>query len=137
MDPTRSSPVTVVRRYWSAIADRDWTGLRSVLSPDVRLYLPAGRELIVGAANVVALNAEYPDGWSIDVRHVVGHGDLVASEVSVPQSGVGEFRSNAWWTVRDGLIVGGREYWTTVGADEIPSWRAHLGRRWDGDADPF
>lgn len=33
------------------------------------------------------------------------------------------FRAASFWTVRDGLIVRGREYWTSLGADPRPEWR--------------
>ena len=29
----------------------------------------------------------------------------------------------SFWTVRDGSIVSGREYWIGVGAEEPPVWR--------------
>jgi hypothetical protein len=37
---------------------------------------------------------------------------------------MGVFRVASFWTVRDGAIVAGREYWTGVGADPSPEWRA-------------
>jgi ketosteroid isomerase-like protein len=119
---TRSAP-EAVGRYWAAIAARDWSGLHGVLHPDVVLDCPVSDERITGPANVVAVNAEYSDGWSIRVLRLVSNGDLVASEVEVPMAGVGVFRVLAWWTVGDGLLRHGTEYWTCLGADPVPQWR--------------
>ena len=117
-------PVDVVRELWRRIADRDWDRFGRLLADDVVLELPASAERFRGRANVVAINAEYPEGWSVDVLRVVGAGDQAVSEVEVPMTGVGVFRAASFWTVRDGLVVHGREYWTGLGADEAPAWRA-------------
>jgi ketosteroid isomerase-like protein len=77
----------------------------------------------------VAVNAEYPEGWSIEVLNVVGAGDQVASEVEVPFAGVGVFRAASFWTVREGRVVHGREYWTLLGADDAPAWREQYTER--------
>ncbi|MBT2478668.1 hypothetical protein [Streptomyces sp. ISL-94] len=34
------------------------------------------------------------------------------------------YRAVSLWTVRDGEIVGAREYWTSPGQDPAPRWRA-------------
>lgn len=113
----------VVSKFWASIEARDWATMGALLAEDVVLEWPATRELIRGRANVVAVNAEYPDGWSINVLRLHADGETVVSEVEVPQDGVGVFRAVSWWEVRDGLIAAGREYWTTVGGDERPDWR--------------
>lgn len=74
------------------IDQRDWSGLGKRLAEDVVVEWPVSGELIRGKANVVAVNAEYPEGWSIRVLRVVGSGDEVANEVEVPMEGVGMFR---------------------------------------------
>jgi ketosteroid isomerase-like protein len=118
------SETDVVTSLWEAIAARDWERMAELLHPDVVVEWPATGERFVGRANIVAANAEYPEGWSINVLRVVGDGDCVVSEVEVPHEGLGVFRAASFWTVRDGLITSGREYWTGVGADEAPAWRA-------------
>jgi ketosteroid isomerase-like protein len=124
MDPT-----SVVTDLWSRISARDWAGLGRLLADDVVLELPASGELVRGRANVVAVNAHYPDGWSIEVLRIVGAGDQVVSEVEVPMLGVGVFRAASFWTVRDGVVVQAREYWTVLGADEAPAWREQYTER--------
>jgi len=34
------------------------------------------------------------------------------------------FRVASFWTVAGGQIVRGAEYWTSLGADPSPAWRA-------------
>jgi ketosteroid isomerase-like protein len=118
------TPVDVVRRLWAAIAARDWATTGALLHPDVIVEWPATGERMVGRENVVAVNAEYPEGWSIHVLRVVGDGNSVVSEVEVPHEGLGVFRAASFWTVRDGVITAGTEYWIGVGAEEPPAWRA-------------
>jgi ketosteroid isomerase-like protein len=119
----------VVTELWDRIAARDWLGFGRLLADDVVLELPTSGELVRGRANVVAVNAEYPEGWSVEVLRVVGAGDQVASEVEVPLAGVGVFRAASFWTVREGRVVHGREYWTLLGADEAPAWREQYTER--------
>ncbi|MET7342217.1 hypothetical protein [Streptomyces sp. NPDC005547] len=57
------------------------------------------------------------------VLKVVAQGNEVASEVEVPHEDLGLFRAASFWTVRDGQVVRGTEYWTSVGADPLPEWR--------------
>ncbi len=118
------TPQDVVQRFWAAIAARDWASMADLLHPDVVVEWPASGERIVGRDNVVAVNREYPEGWAIDVLRVIGDDDVVVSEVEVPHQGLGVFRAASFWTVRDGLIVSGREYWIGVGAEEPPAWRS-------------
>ena len=130
------APADVVRAYRSRVDARDWRCLADLLADDVVVDWPVSAERIVGAAHVVAVNAEYPEGWSIRVLSVLADGDRVASEVEVPMAGVGVFRVASFWTVRGGRIVAGTEYWTALGADEAPAWRQRYSRPLDGDPAP-
>lgn len=117
-------PVEVITQLWDRISNRDWDGLTELLAADVVLELPASSERIVGRDNVVAVNAEYPDGWTIQVQQILGHGDTVVSEVRVPLLGRATFVASSFWVVRDGLVRSGREYWVQLGGDPAPQWRA-------------
>lgn len=77
-----------------------------------------------GGKNFVAVNREYPEGWSIRILRIVADGEDVVSEVEVPHVEMGVFRAASFWKVRDGVILQGREYWTSVGGDPAPAWRA-------------
>ncbi|MFF0103858.1 nuclear transport factor 2 family protein [Streptomyces hirsutus] len=115
---------TIVRMLWDRMQDRDWTGVGKLLAADVVVEWPVSGERILGRDNYVRVNAEYPEGWSIDVLRIVSSGDEVVSEVEVPHATMGVHRVASFWTVRNDLIVGGREYWTKLGADPSPAWRA-------------
>ncbi|UOQ88559.1 nuclear transport factor 2 family protein [Agromyces endophyticus] len=121
-----TSPADVIEALWTRMQARDWGGVRALLADDLVVEWFASLERIVGADDFVAVNAEYPEGWSIRILSVVADGEHVVSEVEVPQEGVGVFRAASFWTVRDGRIVEGREYWTTRGGDPAPGWRRHL-----------
>lgn len=114
----------VIEAFWDAIEARDWAGVEALLAPDVVLDWPVSRERIVGAANVVAVNAEYPEGWTVRVLRIVDDGDQVASEVQVTMPDSPVSRSAAFWTVADGRITTGVEYWSEIAADPSPAWRA-------------
>ena len=123
-----TAPADVVRAYWSRVDARDWSGLADLLADDVVVDWPVSAERIVGPAHVVAVNAEYPEGWSIHVLSVLAAGDRVASEVEVPMEGADTFRVASFWTVRGGRIVTGTEYWTTLGGEQAPAWRERYAR---------
>ncbi|MBC9005258.1 MULTISPECIES: nuclear transport factor 2 family protein [Micromonospora] len=114
----------VVRALWDRMQARDWTGVGDLLADDVVVEWPVSAERIVGRDHYVKINAEYPEGWSIRVLRVVASGDTVVSEVEVPHEEMGVHRVASFWTVRDGRIVDGREYWTSLGADPSPQWRS-------------
>jgi ketosteroid isomerase-like protein len=116
----------VVEQLWSRMQARDWAAVGALLAEDVIVEWPASAERIRGRKNYLAVNSEYPEGWSVHIMRIVpgSDGEQVVTEVDVPQEGVGLFRAVSFWTVRDGLIVSGREYWSTPGADPSPEWRA-------------
>ncbi len=124
----------VVTLFWQRMQARDWSGVHALLAPGVVLEYPATGERFDGADAVVAINREYPEGWSIDVQRVVAGSDggTVVSEVEVEQDGIGTFAAASFWQVDDGLIAAGREYWVMCGSEEPPSWRAPYATRWSG-----
>ncbi|TXR95835.1 nuclear transport factor 2 family protein [Streptomyces sp. col6] len=117
-------PSKVIKTLWARIQERDWAGVAELVAQDAVVEWPVSRERIIGRDNFVAVNREYPEGWSIRVLKVVAEGNEVASEVEVPHEDLGLFRAASFWTVRDGQVVRGTEYWTSVGADPLPEWRA-------------
>jgi ketosteroid isomerase-like protein len=128
MEP--SEPSEVVRALWNRILDRDWNGVGELVAEDAVIEWPASRERITGRDNFVAVNREYPEGWSIHVLRIVADDDQVVSEVEVPHTELGIFRVASFWTVLGNRIVRGTEYWTTLGADDAPQWRARYVERY-------
>ncbi|MFF4420456.1 nuclear transport factor 2 family protein [Streptomyces sp. NPDC001549] len=82
-------------------------------------------ERIVGRANFIAVNSDdgYADERSVELLRILADGNLVVTEVEIPQDHV-VYRAVSLWTVSDGEIVGAREYWTSPGQDPAPRWRA-------------
>jgi ketosteroid isomerase-like protein len=117
-------PSQVVCALWDRIQARDWSGVAELVADAAVIDWPVSAERITGCDNYVAVNREYPEGWSINVIRVVADGDQVVSEVEVPHAELGTFRAASFWTVTGGQIVRGTEYWTSVGADQPPQWRA-------------
>jgi ketosteroid isomerase-like protein len=101
-----------------------FSGIDASVADDLVVEWPVSGERIVGRGNYLSINAEYPEGWVIRVLRTVVDGEVVVSEVEVPHDRMGVHRVASFWTVRDGRIVSGREYWTSLGADPSPEWRA-------------
>jgi len=123
-------PAEVVRALWYRIEKREWTGVADLVAEHAVIEWPASRERFTGRDNYVGVNREYPEGWSIKVLRIVAEGDQVVSEVEVPHADLGTFRAASFWTVAEGRIVRGTEYWTGVGADQPPQWRARYTQRY-------
>ncbi len=117
-------PAEVIQALWDRIEARDWTGAAELVADDAVIDWPVSSERIAGRTNIIAVNREYPEGWSIRVLRIVADGDQVVSEVEVPHKDDGVFRVASFWTVAGGQIVRGTEYWTSLGADPSPAWRA-------------
>ncbi|MGI5347152.1 nuclear transport factor 2 family protein [Streptomyces sp. CA-250714] len=117
-------PSETIQTLWDRIQARDWASVGELLANDVVVEWPVSGERIRGRHNYVRVNAEYPEGWSIKVLRILSSGDEVVSEVEVPHDTMGIFRVASFWTVNNGLVTSGREYWTELGADPSPEWRA-------------
>jgi ketosteroid isomerase-like protein len=124
MQSARMEPAQVIEALWARIEARDWAGVGELIDENVVIEWPATAERIIGRDNYVAVNREYPEGWSIRVLRIVADGQDVTSEVEVPHADLGIFRAASFWTVAGGRIARGTEYWTSVGADPSPDWRA-------------
>ncbi|MFD3938454.1 nuclear transport factor 2 family protein [Streptomyces sp. NPDC058611] len=117
--------LNVVAQLWERIEARDWDGVAKLIAEDAVIEWPVSGERIVGRANFVAVNSDdgYSDERSVELLRILADGDLVVTEVEIPQDHV-VYRAVSLWTVRDGEIVGAREYWTSPGQDPAPRWRA-------------
>ncbi|MEY2229657.1 MULTISPECIES: nuclear transport factor 2 family protein [Streptomyces] len=118
-------PLRVVAQLWERIEARDWDGVAELIAEDAVIEWPVSGERIVGRANFVAVNSDdgYADERSVELLRILADGNLVVTEVEIPQDHV-VYRAVSLWTVRDGEIVGAREYWTSPGQDPAPRWRA-------------
>ncbi|MER7343101.1 nuclear transport factor 2 family protein [Streptomyces sp. NPDC000075] len=122
-------PLKVVARLWERIEARDWHGVARLVAEDAVIEWPVSGERIVGRANFIAvLSDEGPDTeersiGGVEVLRILADGDLVVTEVEIPEDHV-LYRAVSLWTVRDGEVVAAREYWTSPGQDPAPRWRA-------------
>ncbi|MFD0267628.1 nuclear transport factor 2 family protein [Streptomyces sp. NPDC127106] len=118
-------PLKVVARLWECIAADDWQGASLLLAEDAAIEWPVSGERIVGRANFIAVNSDdaYSETRHVKILRIFADGDDVVTEVEIPQDHV-VYRAVSLWTVRDGEIVGAREYWTSPGQDPAPRWRA-------------
>ncbi|MDT0342290.1 nuclear transport factor 2 family protein [Streptomyces litchfieldiae] len=119
-----AEPADIIRHLWERTQARDWAAVGELLAEDVVVEWPVSGERILGRDHYVRVNAEYPEGWTIHVLRIVASGTEVVSEVEVHHETMGLHRAASFWTVRDGRIVSGREYWTEPGSDPSPEWRA-------------
>jgi ketosteroid isomerase-like protein len=122
--PVRSSSNAATRssRLSRCLRAATFSGIDASVADDLVVEWPVSGERIVGRGNYLSINAEYPEGWAIRVLRTVVDGEVVVSEV--PHDTMGVHHVASFWTVRDGRIVIGREYWTSLGADPSPEWRA-------------
>ncbi|MEU9034540.1 nuclear transport factor 2 family protein [Streptomyces sp. NPDC048352] len=122
-------PLKVVARLWERIEARDWDGVAGLVAEDAVIEWPVSGERIVGRNNFIAVLSDEADGTderslgSVEVLRILADGDLVVTEVEIPEDHV-LYRAVSLWTIRDGLVVGAREYWTSPGQDPAPRWRA-------------
>ena len=120
---------TVVTELWTRMQARDWTGVTELIAPDAIIEWPVSGERFTGRANYVEMNRTYPEGWEIRILRVIGAGDEAASEVEVPHKELGVYRAASFFTIRDGQIARGTEYWTAPGSEEPRPDRAAYAER--------
>ncbi len=116
------SGADVVRRFLEAMQAHDWDAAATCLSPTIRVTYSETGEVFEGQS-FLAVNRDYPDGWTIHIVEVLSEGDRVAAQFRVDQDGH-EFWCGGFYTVRDELIVEGTEHWVTAGSTAPPEWRA-------------
>jgi limonene-1,2-epoxide hydrolase len=119
----------VVADFWAAMQRNDWAAAAELLVADIEVDWPCSGERIVGRANFVAVQEEYPSTtgrWTFTVHRLVGDGSTTVSEVTA-SDGVQSARVIAFSDVAGDRIVRQVEYWPT--AYEPPVDRAHLVQR--------
>ena len=119
--PTTPS-VRAVRQFWAALQARDWTAARACLLDDLQAVWWTSGERIDGADALIAVNARYPEGWTIqllEVEHLQDGRVMSLARVDHPPR---HFFATSFFQVYDGRIAGLDEYWATVEAP--PPWRS-------------
>ena len=114
-------PGEVVRQLWTRFQARDWAGARQLVHADAVIDWPASAERLQGADCFIAVNAQYPEGWTIHLLSVDALQDgrvLSMARVDHPPL---SFLVQSTLRVRDGLITAGQELWATC--EDPPAWR--------------
>jgi GNAT superfamily N-acetyltransferase len=116
----------LVRALWAHVQARDWVAMRAAFADDVVTLWPVTGERFDGADMIVRVNAEYPEGWSIEVQEIDALTDgRVHSIVEVPH-GEQRFFAHSRFTFAGTQIAQLCEHWAT--AEAPPAWRANLDR---------
>jgi GNAT superfamily N-acetyltransferase len=128
--PTTDEPehrCALVRALWAHVQARDWAAVRAAFDERAVMRWPVTAETFAGADLIVRVNAEYPEGWSIEVRAVDALADgRVHALVEVPHGGQ-RFFAHSRYTFDGTRIVAADEHWAA--AESPPAWRTppHLG----------
>jgi ketosteroid isomerase-like protein len=110
-----------VRDFWSRVQARDWPSARALLHDGLTATWWTSGERFGNADAFVAVQARYPEGWTIRLVECVPVSDgRILSLVRVdhpPQA----FFATSLFSVEDGRIRAIDEYWATV--EPPPAWR--------------
>ena len=113
----------LVRALWAHVQARDWAAMRAAFADDVQTQWPVTGERFVGADMIVRVNAEYPEGWSIEVKEIDALADgRVHSVVEVPH-GEQRFFAHSRFTFAGTQIARLCEHWAV--AEAPPAWRTN------------
>lgn len=110
-----------VRALYAAMQARNWAAVRALLHAGMQTVWWATGERLVGADAFVAVNARYPEGWTLHLLEISRLDDgrvLALVRVDHPPA---TFFCTSIFRVDDGLVAGLDEYWATVEAP--PPWR--------------
>jgi ketosteroid isomerase-like protein len=105
----------LVRQLYEAFQQRDWDACVPLLHPDATSELPRSGERFDGADAVLEANRSYPEPWGeLAILRIVGEGEEAAAEIEVTGGADGDWRMAAFWTVREGRLYRGVEYWVPL-----------------------
>jgi hypothetical protein len=76
-----------VERFFKAADAQDWTTMRDFYHPDAIEEWPQSGERLVGLDNIMAVNENYPSHPGLQVRRILGAGNLVIGEAELDYSG--------------------------------------------------
>ena len=118
----QASPLAVVRQLWARFEARDWAGARALVHEGVQVRWWASAEQMHTADAFIAVQAEYPEGWSLHPMRFEALDDgRVLAFVRVAHPPIGTFLVQQRARVRDGRIAEADELWATC--EPPPAWR--------------
>lgn len=116
-----ADPVTVVRQLWARLQARDWAGARQLLHDEAAFRWWASGETIRGGDTFIAVQAGYPEGWTIHLLQVAVLQDGRVQSMARVDHPPASYLVQSTVRVRDGRIAHGEELWATCEAP--PAWR--------------
>jgi predicted GNAT family acetyltransferase/ketosteroid isomerase-like protein len=119
--PPLTPALRLVRAFWAAMQARDWPAARALLRDDLQSTRWTSGEHFGHADGYVAMQAAYPEGWTLRLKELVRLDDgrvLALARVDQPP---GHFFATTLYRIDDGLIAAIDEYWAT--AEPPPEWR--------------
>jgi len=116
-----ADPKAVVSELWTRFQARDWAAARQLVHDDAVIRWPATGECLVGGDTFIAVNAEYPEGWTIQLLDVQALQDGRVLSMARVDHPPGHFLVQTTVRVRNGRIAHAQELWATC--EEPPAWR--------------
>jgi hypothetical protein len=107
------SPADVVAALWDRLDARDWAIVETLISPTVVLELPASGQVLRGRSAFMDFWRNRPGGWSVEVHRMIVEREFVATEVRLSDGA----DVMSWWTIFEGQINSGREFWIDLDAN--------------------
>ncbi|WP_228487347.1 nuclear transport factor 2-like protein [Streptomyces albidoflavus] len=72
--PAPDTPSAVVTALWARMQARDWSGVAALLAPDAVVDWLVSAERLPDRDACVAVNAAYPEGWTVHEPQVIAQG---------------------------------------------------------------
>lgn len=118
----QANPIAVVRELWARFEAREWAAAQALVHDDATVHWWASAERLTTAQAFIAVQAEYPEGWTIHPMRFEPMDDgRVLAFVRVEHAPHGTFLVQQRVRVRDGRIAAGDELWATCAPP--PDWR--------------
>lgn len=113
----------VVRALWDVFDRAAFEDLRALLADEFVCEWPQSRERIVGVENFIAVNANYPGRWHIELLKLIDAANEIVTECRVYDD-TDSVTVISFFTVANGKITRLREFWPD--SMEAQAWR----RQW-------
>lgn len=122
---TPDSTPDLIKNLWSRYEARAWDAARPLFAPTARMRWIATNEQFDGRDAIIAVNATYPEGWTITLLDhgllADGRGFSIVQVDHAPH----RFFATSFFRIEAGLICELDEYWATQEAP--PAWRTASG----------
>lgn len=112
----------IVKAFWDNMCEQSYHELANLFHKDAVIEWPNTNE-VFNVKDFIMVNAKYPGNWKEKICHMHVCDDKIISETHV-DNGTVSFYAISIFTIKDGLIVQLKEYWSENG--KAPEWRQQL-----------